>query len=602
MKAIVCELCGSNDIVKQDGLFVCQHCGTKYTLEEARKLMADATVTVQNAAQLDNLLNMAQSSFDSKNYPKAEEFCNQVIAMDDKNYKAWKLKGEAINYQITSTNQRILEVYNCIMTSYRVLDDAGKEEKKHEIIRSLKTCFEGEVDFWLKQFEANRPTDAALLRAKNAYTDSYNKMKAAFEELGFEETKEKYLINFDNFFVGKCNVICTSAWKTTVGYNYYRDYMGKGKDPFGRSESEQRWIIADTDLYRPLKNIWDTFMNETDNLIDLLRFAEEQFNDETNPNVMEAIFSNIAYFEECVAYSGSWKIIQGYTSNWDQYKSVGWHEEYNLTQSAKTTRLKIAKEYEDKEKSIPLKIAAKQRAKKEKERKEEIAKYWENHADEKERLEAEQEDLKKKISELEKKINSIDKENAPKIAELEKTRNQKTPAELEVAKQDDLIRDIERQRSNCGVFKTKEKKELTERLDNIERPRLEELRKKAETERNERQEYVNSKIRTLKDECKDLRNELFSLKKRDTEITQILNLEKQEDNGITNNNEKDESWEDKMRVYIASFNKGSIVTYGYLFDEVELVKEVPKDEVRLLLEKLADENIIRMEGELFEIL
>ena len=30
MKALVCEMCGSNDIVKKDGLFVCQFCGVKY--------------------------------------------------------------------------------------------------------------------------------------------------------------------------------------------------------------------------------------------------------------------------------------------------------------------------------------------------------------------------------------------------------------------------------------------------------------------------------------------------------------------------------------------------------------------------------------------
>ena len=232
MKRLTCEMCGSTNLVKQDGMFVCQDCGTKYSVEEAKKMMVEVegAVQVQNAAQLENLLNMAQSSFDSKNYAKAEEFCNQVIAMDDKNYAAWKLKGEAINYQISATNQRILEVYNCIMTSYRVLDEEGKAEKKFEVISSLKTCFEGEVDFWLKQFEANRPTNAALTRAKNAYVDAYNKMKAAFEELGLEESKEGYLTNFDNFFIGKCNAICNSAWKTTVGYNYYRDYMGRGVD------------------------------------------------------------------------------------------------------------------------------------------------------------------------------------------------------------------------------------------------------------------------------------------------------------------------------------------------------------------------------------
>lgn len=33
MKAIVCELCGSNEMVKQEGFIVCQHCGTKHVLK-----------------------------------------------------------------------------------------------------------------------------------------------------------------------------------------------------------------------------------------------------------------------------------------------------------------------------------------------------------------------------------------------------------------------------------------------------------------------------------------------------------------------------------------------------------------------------------------
>lgn len=85
MKRLTCEMCGSTNLVKQDGMFVCQDCGTKYSVEEAKKMMVEVegAVQVQNAAQLENLLNMAQSSFDSKNYAKAEEFCNQVIAVAD---------------------------------------------------------------------------------------------------------------------------------------------------------------------------------------------------------------------------------------------------------------------------------------------------------------------------------------------------------------------------------------------------------------------------------------------------------------------------------------------------------------------------------------
>ena len=41
MKKLVCEMCGSNDLLKQDGVFVCQSCGCKYSVEEARKMMME---------------------------------------------------------------------------------------------------------------------------------------------------------------------------------------------------------------------------------------------------------------------------------------------------------------------------------------------------------------------------------------------------------------------------------------------------------------------------------------------------------------------------------------------------------------------------------
>ncbi len=32
MKQLVCEMCGSTDLIKQDGFFACQNCGTKMAL------------------------------------------------------------------------------------------------------------------------------------------------------------------------------------------------------------------------------------------------------------------------------------------------------------------------------------------------------------------------------------------------------------------------------------------------------------------------------------------------------------------------------------------------------------------------------------------
>ena len=45
MKQIVCEVCGSNDLVKEDGCFICQYCGAKYSPEEAKRLIVEVNAT-----------------------------------------------------------------------------------------------------------------------------------------------------------------------------------------------------------------------------------------------------------------------------------------------------------------------------------------------------------------------------------------------------------------------------------------------------------------------------------------------------------------------------------------------------------------------------
>ena len=54
MKAMTCEMCGSNEFVKEDGLFVCQSCGIKYSLEDAKRMMIEGTVDVQGTVKVDN--------------------------------------------------------------------------------------------------------------------------------------------------------------------------------------------------------------------------------------------------------------------------------------------------------------------------------------------------------------------------------------------------------------------------------------------------------------------------------------------------------------------------------------------------------------------
>ena len=54
MKQLTCEMCGSTDLIKEDGVFVCQSCGCKYSVEEAKRLMIEGTVDVQGTVKVDN--------------------------------------------------------------------------------------------------------------------------------------------------------------------------------------------------------------------------------------------------------------------------------------------------------------------------------------------------------------------------------------------------------------------------------------------------------------------------------------------------------------------------------------------------------------------
>ena len=72
MKQIVCEMCGGTDLIKDEGVFVCQNCGCKYTVEEAKRMMIEGTVDVQgtvkidNTEQINNYIALAKNAEDSK--------------------------------------------------------------------------------------------------------------------------------------------------------------------------------------------------------------------------------------------------------------------------------------------------------------------------------------------------------------------------------------------------------------------------------------------------------------------------------------------------------------------------------------------------------
>lgn len=91
MKQLTCEMCGSTELIKQDGFFVCQTCGCKYSVEEAKKMMIEGIVEVQGTVKVDktpelsNLIKRVFSFLTSYEFTKAKEYCQKIFDIDARN-------------------------------------------------------------------------------------------------------------------------------------------------------------------------------------------------------------------------------------------------------------------------------------------------------------------------------------------------------------------------------------------------------------------------------------------------------------------------------------------------------------------------------------
>jgi len=79
MKKLACEMCGSTNIVKKEGLWCCQSCGAKYSPEKAKKMMVEGTVKVDSAS---NHKKIAKNAFFDDKYEMAYNLYRRVIELD----------------------------------------------------------------------------------------------------------------------------------------------------------------------------------------------------------------------------------------------------------------------------------------------------------------------------------------------------------------------------------------------------------------------------------------------------------------------------------------------------------------------------------------
>lgn len=148
MKQLTCEMCGSTELIKQDGFFVCQTCGCKYSVEEAKKMMIEGTVDVQGTVKVDNsafvekYLANARRAKQKEDWAETEKYYNMVEQNDPTNIEAifyssyGKAKSSLVEGDLYKRQAAFKVLQNCVS----IIDDnfdVEKEEENRKIIEEI---------------------------------------------------------------------------------------------------------------------------------------------------------------------------------------------------------------------------------------------------------------------------------------------------------------------------------------------------------------------------------------------------------------------------------------------------------------------------------
>lgn len=132
MKQFTCEMCGSTDLMKQDGVFVCQSCGCKYSVEEARRMMVEgtvdvsgSTVKVDTSTELANLYQIARRARDDDNAESAERYYDMILMKDPTSWEAtfYVVYFRAKKCRIMDIQSAAISVANCEDTVLKLIRD-----------------------------------------------------------------------------------------------------------------------------------------------------------------------------------------------------------------------------------------------------------------------------------------------------------------------------------------------------------------------------------------------------------------------------------------------------------------------------------------------
>ena len=146
LRALTCEMCGSTDMIKQNGVFVCQSCGTKYSLEEAKKMMITGTVNVAGTVKVDmseklkNLYTIARRAKDEDNSENAAKYYDLILQEDPESWEAsfYLIYYKAMACKIAEISSAASSVESCLKSVIGlIIKQVSDKEKRNDIFLEI---------------------------------------------------------------------------------------------------------------------------------------------------------------------------------------------------------------------------------------------------------------------------------------------------------------------------------------------------------------------------------------------------------------------------------------------------------------------------------
>ena len=239
MQKLQCELCGSVDFQRtNDGFFQCQHCGCKYTLEQAKTILGGTVETTIGDAELNRRVENARAQI--KIGQPADETIESIIRDFPASPKGYFLYFENIFEKVIKEPAQCSIDGNVAVSRYNSLYAIAKDSP--EISDEADMFFNGySTKIYNGLINGELPEEAARKIAVVPYpaikkTYEIGKNNAALlkaNNIGIVNTRSANVLAYcsDTLFISRKNSYCDYEWEMAwlpiavcLGKEWYEKY------------------------------------------------------------------------------------------------------------------------------------------------------------------------------------------------------------------------------------------------------------------------------------------------------------------------------------------------------------------------------------------